>query len=124
MKNRFFDNFVFIFRSYKINNKNLFFSGIKNNTRDKKEENGVIIIIFNINKLMKRLSNIKIYNNSVIWLFSHNGKKLYQPNGTNTLNPHDYLFKQKEKPENAKKAVTLFMDIGSMIQIIDPKLQK
>ena len=79
---------------------NLFFSGIKTNSNDINTGHGAIIIVFNINHLIERLARIKIYNHSVVWLFSYNGNNLYKPDNKNVLDPSDYIFNNKEKPQH------------------------
>lgn len=78
--------------------RDLFFSGIKTNTHNKNGEHGAIIIVFNIGHLVERLSRIKIYNQSVVWLFTYNGKNLFRPDNKYALDPSDYIFNNKEKP--------------------------
>jgi diguanylate cyclase (GGDEF)-like protein len=90
-----------LFYGPKIGEKgDLFFSGIKTNIGGNTENYGAIIIVFNINQLIERLATIKIYNHPVVWLFSYNGKKLYQPKDDNALDPSKYMFDQKETPEH------------------------
>jgi diguanylate cyclase (GGDEF)-like protein len=78
----------------------LFFAGIKIKSANFDTKDGTAIIVFNINKLIEHISHIKILDYSAVWLFTYSGNQLHQPSHNNHSNPFEYIFNNKETPDN------------------------
>ncbi len=85
--------------------QHLFLAGISKKTTGQQRRslnnfNGAVIIIFNIDSFISYLKNFKIFEHSMIWLFTHTGKELHQPTDNISINPFPFIFDQVEKPKN------------------------
>jgi diguanylate cyclase (GGDEF)-like protein len=61
---------------------------------------GAIIITFTLEEFTNYLNNFKVFDHSLVWLFTHSGQSIYQVPEENAGSPFPFLYEGKEKPNN------------------------
>jgi diguanylate cyclase (GGDEF)-like protein len=61
---------------------------------------GAIIITFTLEEFTDYLNNFKVFDYSLVWLFTHSGQTIYQVHEDNAISPFPFLYDDKEKPSN------------------------
>lgn len=112
------------------NGKIYFSAGIAKRDPDIDGFGGAIIITFTLEKFKEYLNNFKVFDSSVVWLFTHSGESIYSVKEKNTINPFPYVYEKKPQPSELiiYKSGKLEKDsIQSIIQtviILPPEARK
>jgi diguanylate cyclase (GGDEF)-like protein len=80
--------------------ENLFFVGIVKEDPDIGGFGGAIIITFTLDQHIEYLKNFKVFGNSLVWLFTYEGKTIYAVDEDNAINPYNYLYRNEPAPED------------------------
>ncbi|MGH1486465.1 MAG: bifunctional diguanylate cyclase/phosphodiesterase [Cellvibrionaceae bacterium] len=79
--------------------ENYFFVGIAKEDPDIGGFGGAVIITFTLDQHIEYLNNFKVFGNSIVWLFTHDGRTIYSINEASAIDPYPYLYEGEEKPE-------------------------
>ena len=80
--------------------KAYFFVGLAKTDPDIGGVGGAIIITFTLEEFTEYLNNFKVFDNSLVWVFTHTGESIYNVNESTAVNPAPFLYHGEPKPND------------------------